>query len=143
MTNTMGPMPTSPFDPHYTGEVRPYPQPGTVSPPAAGHPYPAGAPILPPPADDPGRTLGILGLVLAPFAGLVGLILSLVALRRSKRAGFTNRPAIAGAVVGGIATVAVFASIVIAAIAIGGVVDACRDLGPGQHVVNGVTYTCG
>lgn len=141
MTNTMGPLPTSPFDPHYTGEVRTYPQSGTVPPPAAGHPHPAGAPILPP--HDPGRTLGILGLVLAPFAGLVGLILSLVALRRSKRAGFTNRPAIAGAVVGGIATVAVLASIVVGAIAIGGVVDACHDLGPGQHVVKGVTYTCG
>jgi hypothetical protein len=142
MTNTTGPMPTAQFDPHYVHPGQTYPQPGMISPPAGGYPYPGGATMLSQPAHDPGRTLGIVGLVLAPFAGLVGLILSLVAFRRSRRAVFTNRPAIAGAVVGGIATIAVLASIVVGALAIGGVVDACHDLGPGQHVVNGVTYTC-
>ena len=118
MTNTMGPMPTT-------------------QSPVYGQPY------IPQPATDPGRTLGIVGLILAPFAGLIGLIVSLVALRRSKRAGFSNVPALLGTIVGALATLAILATIVVGGLAIGGAVDTCRDLGPGQHVVNGVTYTCG
>ncbi|WP_344801268.1 hypothetical protein [Microlunatus ginsengisoli] len=119
MTNTMGPMPTTPY-----GATSAYPSYQSAT-------------------ADPGRTLGIVGLILSPFVGLVGLILSLVALRRSKRAGFGNVPAMIGAIVGGLATLGVLVAIVVGGLAIGSAVDACRDLGPGQHVVNGVTYTCG
>jgi hypothetical protein len=41
------------------------------------------------PAEDPGRTLAIVGLVLSIFA-LVGLIISIIAYRTSKAAGFRN-----------------------------------------------------
>ncbi len=53
--------------------------------------------------NDPGRTLGIVGLVLS-FGGLIGLILSVVAFKQSKQAGFTNGLAKAGIVVGSIMT---------------------------------------
>ncbi len=50
--------------------------------------------------EDPARTLGIVGLVFAfVFSGL-GLMLSVIAVIRSRRAGFTNVPAIVGIVVG-------------------------------------------
>ena len=45
-------------------------------------PPPAGAP-----AQDPGRTLGIVGLILAIFCNLIGMIVSIIAYTRSKNAG--------------------------------------------------------
>ncbi len=37
-----------------------------------------------PPAQDPGRTLGIVGLILAIFCNLIGLIISIIAYTKSK-----------------------------------------------------------
>ncbi len=50
--------------------------------------------------DYPGKTLGIVGLVLVFFTGIVGLILSAVALNQSKKAGYTNTPAKVGLILG-------------------------------------------
>ncbi len=58
-------------------------------------PGPAG-----PPAQDPGRTLGIVGLILAIFCNLIGLIISIIAYTRSKNAGYKNNIAMAGIIVG-------------------------------------------
>ncbi len=44
----------------------------------------------------PGKTLGIVGLVLAFLAPLIGLILSIVASNQSKAAGVPNTPAKVG-----------------------------------------------
>lgn len=52
-------------------------------------PAPAGA-------DYPGKTLGIVGLILAFFVTLAGLIVSAIALKQSKEAGYTNTPAKVG-----------------------------------------------
>ncbi|WP_378146074.1 hypothetical protein ACFJGV_00740 [Cnuibacter sp. UC19_7] len=41
-------------------------------------------------AGDPGRTLSIVGFILAFVIPLVGLILSIVAMNQSKRAGYRN-----------------------------------------------------
>ncbi|MET1006190.1 MAG: DUF4190 domain-containing protein [Propionibacteriaceae bacterium] len=69
--------------------------------PAPGSPYGAGTGV----AEDPGRTLGIVGLVLAIVASLIGLIISIVAYRKSKAAGFKNGVALAGIIIGCITTV--------------------------------------
>ncbi|MCS0498381.1 DUF4190 domain-containing protein [Protaetiibacter mangrovi] len=50
--------------------------------------------------DYPGKTLGIVGLVLVFFTGIIGLILSAVALSQSKNAGFQNTPAKVGVILG-------------------------------------------
>ena len=55
-----------------------------------------------PGTDYPGKTLGIVGLVLAIIFSLVGLIISIVALQQSKAAGYTNTPAKIGIIVGAI-----------------------------------------
>ena len=60
---------------------------------------PAGPPAATP-GDYPGKTLGIVGLVLVFFTGIVGLILSAVALKQSKDAGFQNTPAKVGVILG-------------------------------------------
>lgn len=115
------------------------------SPPPGGYP-PQGyqqQPYGAPPAEDPGRTLGIIGLVLSFFTALIGLIISIVAYRKSKKAGFKNTPALLGIIVGIVTTVV---GLIVGAVAIIGLVallSQCAQLGPGVHEVNGVTVTCG
>jgi hypothetical protein len=53
-----------------------------------------------PPAQDPGRTMGIVGLILAIFCSLIGLIVSAIAYNTSKKAGYQNNFALAGIIVG-------------------------------------------
>lgn len=67
--------------------------------PPGGNPY--GAPYAGPPVD-PGRTMGIVGLVLAIFCSLVGMIVSIIAYNKSKTAGFKNNIALAGIIVGAV-----------------------------------------
>jgi hypothetical protein len=52
--------------------------------------------------DYPGKTLGVVGLVLAIFFNLIGLIVSAIALNQSKKAGFKNTPALVGVIVGAV-----------------------------------------
>ena len=52
--------------------------------------------------DYPGKTLGIVGLIVAIFANLIGLIISAIALSQSKKAGYKNTPALAGVIVGAV-----------------------------------------
>ena len=56
-------------------------------------------------AEDPGKTLGIVGLVLAIVVPLVGIIVSAIALNTSKKAGFQNQLAKIGLIVGIVLTV--------------------------------------
>ena len=60
-----------------------------------------GYPPAPAP-QDPGRTLGIVGLILAFFCSLIGLIISIVAYRQSRRSGYESRIALTGIIVGSI-----------------------------------------
>lgn len=133
MSNQQGYQPTVP----YPTDPQPY------APAPYGDPY-APAPYAPVPvATDPGRTLGIVGLVLSVVTALIGLVVSIVALRRSRRAGFKNGFALAGVVVGGLVTLAWIVGGIVGGVALGHVANVCQDLGPGTHQVNGVTYTCG
>ena len=59
----------------------------------------------PAPADFPGKTLGIVGLVLAIVAPVVGIIVSAIALNQSKSAGYPNKLAKIGLIVGIVLTV--------------------------------------
>ena len=79
------------------------PSAGYAPPPPATSAYPAapsygsGQTVAPPPgADYPGKTLGIVGLILAFVMQLAGLICCIIALNQSKRAGFKNTPAFIG-----------------------------------------------
>jgi len=104
----------------------------------------AAAPVPPPPgADYPGRTLGIIGLVLVFVFTLVGFILSLVANSQSKRAGYKNTPAKVGVILGAIFLAFWVIGAIVFGVVIGNVIAQCAELGPGVHEVNGMTYTCG
>ena len=46
--------------------------------------------------------MGIVGLVLAIFCSLVGMVVSIIAYNKSKTAGFKNNIALAGIIVGAV-----------------------------------------
>lgn len=50
-------------------------------------------------AEDPGKTLAIVGLVFAFIFALIGLVLCIVARNKSEKAGFKNNIATVGIVV--------------------------------------------
>ncbi len=103
--------------------------------------------VAAPAAVNPGKGLGIAGLVLSFFMfglNLVGLILSIIGLKKSKAAGMSNGPAVAGIIISIltiIATLAIVGGLIAGAVALG---SACADYGPGVHDLgNGTTLTCG
>jgi hypothetical protein len=114
----------------------------TEVPPPAAAPQPA---VLP--ASVPGKTMGIVALILSFFAQLIALILGVIALNQSKAAGYPNGPAKAAIIISiilivvGIGIAVVF--IVFGGALFGNLAQVCSDLGPGVHEVGGVTYTCG
>ena len=116
-----------------------------AAPPAAEFP------TTPPPywqpapaAPRPGRTLGIVGFVLSfiGFIDIAGLVISIIAMVKSKRAGQKNGFALAGIIIS-IAGI-LFCGGIIAVIAPSLVHTAqmCAQLGNGVHVIGNTTYTC-
>ncbi len=131
----------------------PYGQPGDQSPygqspySSTGGGYPGQQGYGTPPRNNPGRTLGIVGLILAfiPFLNPVGLIFSIIALVKSKKAGMGNGLAIAGIIIGALATIGlilIIAGLVAAAPLIQEVAEFCEQAGPGPQVFNGQEITC-
>jgi cytochrome b561 len=80
-------------------------------------PTPAPAPQPAPAGDFPGKTLGIVGLVLAILVPLVGLIISVVANNQSKAAGYPNQLAKIGIIVGAILTALWLIGVIISIVA--------------------------
>jgi hypothetical protein len=123
-------------------EQQPYEQQPYEQQPYEQQPYqqqPYGGAV----AEDPGKTLGIIGLVLSFFTALIGLIVSIIAYRRSKKAGFKNTPALAGIIIGSLLTVLALIFTTIAIIGVLAITRQCAELGPGVHEQGGVTITCG
>lgn len=85
-----------------------------------------------------------MGFVLSLLAvlNIAGLIISIIALVRSRRAGFRNGFALAGTVIG---SIGVAVTMMLGGIAATTLVDAaqtCARLGAGVHVIGSSTYTC-
>ncbi|WP_019200887.1 DUF4190 domain-containing protein [Tsukamurella sp. 1534] len=90
--------------PQYPGYPQPgYPQPG-YDQAGYGQPGYGQAPVGPngERINDPNTTLAIVGLVLAVFCSLPGLIVSIIALNKSKSRGYKNTIALVGIVVGAV-----------------------------------------
>ncbi len=106
--NAGGYDPTAPYG--GAGQYDPY---GAPSYPAAqpfpGYPAPPSGQV-----DDPDSAMGIVGLVLSVVScGPIGLIVSWIALNKSKARGFKNTPALIGAILGGVFTLLAFVPLVI------------------------------
>ncbi len=140
------------------------PQPAYGAPPPASYP-PADQPYTAPPPQYPatptgdtypGKTMGIVafvvslaGLIFWVIAPLVGLVLGIVAMVQSRKAGRKNGFALAAII---ISAVLIVIGIIMSIFIIGIVVAAtseiarlCAEYGTGVHEINGVTVTlnCG
>lgn len=113
-------------------------------------PAPTPAPMPAPVAVNPGKTMGIVSLVLSIIGiHLVGVILGFVGMSQSKKAGQKNGFALAGIILGFVGMVV--GLIVIIVLAVGGALfggvfgnlaQVCSELGTGVWEIDGVTYTC-
>ncbi|MFT4156488.1 MAG: DUF4190 domain-containing protein [Microbacterium sp.] len=132
-------------------------QPPTYSPPPAGPtgyqappatpgyaaPAAPAAPAYVAPENVPGKGLAIAGLILAFVAPLIGLILSLVARSKLRKAGAPTGLATAGFWLGLVFTI-IGAIVLFSFIALfANIFAMCAELGPGVWEINGTTYTCG
>lgn len=95
------------------------------------------------PAAVPGKTLGIVALVLAFISSPIGFILGLVAKSQSKKAGVSNTPATVAIVLGLIGTIIIAIIVAVSIAGAAALLGQCADLGPGVHENGGVTITCG
>jgi Ca2+/H+ antiporter len=92
--------------------------------------------------ENPGKNMGVAGLVLAFFMPIIGLIVSIIGLKKSKAANQSNGLALAGIIVSIINTILIVIGIIALTLATVAAVEKCQELGSGTHVVDGVTYTC-
>jgi len=112
---------------------------------SAAPPAPYGPPATP---TVPGRTMGIVAFILSFFVQLVALILGIIALVQSKKAGHSNGWAVAAIIISAVLMViGIIVGIVLLAVflpALGELAQRCAELGPGTHELpNGLTITCG
>ncbi len=95
------------------------------------------------PVSYPGRTLGIVGFVLAFLMSLPGLIVSAVALHESRSAGQKNPFAVAGLAVSITFMVLAILGVILGFVLLAVVWNTCGTLGNGIHMLeNGTTFTC-
>lgn len=128
----------------------PVPPRDPSSPPSAAPyqgEYGSGAYNSPSGAEDPGKTLGIVGLVLAFLLAPAGLVVSIIGKVKSKKAGFKNGFATAGIIVSIALIVISIIAIVLVSVSLGAavteLVEACAGVPTGETVeVEGVPVTC-
>ena len=91
-----------------------------------------------------GNGLAIAGLALAilPVANIVGLILSIIGLRAARRESRSPVIGILGVVISSMTILGGLIATVVLVVVLSYTVAQCGDLGPGTHLVDGVTYTC-
>ncbi|MET0734342.1 MAG: DUF4190 domain-containing protein [Microbacterium sp.] len=124
--------------PAYTSPQQPY----AAAPPAAYGP-PAGTTI-------PGRTMGIVAFILSFFAQLIALILGIIALVQSRKAGHKNGWALAAIIISSVLLVLgtifaiIFFAVVIPQLAEVSeqLIRQCQELGGGIQEINGVPIDC-
>jgi hypothetical protein len=128
----------------------PHPAASAPSPDAVQPPVDPAPPT--PHEPEPGRVWGIVSLAMSviPLLQLVGLVAGVVGLVLSSRAGRRNGFAVAGIVVSLLLLAAAGTFVVLFAFAgyeifggsVGSVVTVCSELGRGEHVVDGLSYSC-
>lgn len=96
-----------------------------------------------PSVEDPGRTMGIIGLILAFFMPLIGLVVSIVARSKSKKAGHKNSLALAGIILSTVFIILTIAGVALFAFGANKTLQYCNENGAGTHTTeDGLTITC-
>ncbi len=105
---------------------------------------PPAAPVTGAVIANPGKGLGIASLITSLLnIGLVGLILGIIGLKKSKAVGQPNILAVIGIILGILSMIGTIIGIAVLVGGAGVLLEKCNELGSGTHVVEGVTYTCG
>ena len=133
------PVPPAPDAGRVPPVAPPAPDANPASAPAYAQPTPAYAQ---PVAVNPGRTLGIVGFILAFFVSPAGIIVSAIGLSKSRKSGNKNGLALAGLI---LSIVFFIVAIVVSVLLVGAAVallNQCTELGGGVQQINGVTVTC-
>jgi len=89
--------------------------------------------------------MGIVALILAFFIQIVGLILGIVALVQSRKAGAKNTPAVWAIILSVVFMVIWTVVGIVIAIGIGAAADLyqqCLDMGGGTQIIDGIQVTC-
>jgi hypothetical protein len=156
---------TDPQNPDVPARPPEYDQPpayDTTPPPAAAQPagqqgyaQPAYSTAPPPPYGAPpatptipGKTMGIVAFILSFFVQLVALILGIIALVQSKKAGYKNGWAVAAIIISSVLMVIGIIVGIVLLIGLGAAAAEfarlCAEYGTGVHEINGVeiTLTC-
>jgi len=89
-------------------------------------------------------TLAVTGFVLSFFAvlNIAGLVLSILALRRTRTTGGPRGLALAGIIIASTTIVLTAIGITVLVVVFSSLFATCAELGPGTHYVDGITYTC-
>lgn len=112
---------------------------------------PSNAPPQEPKKEDPGQILGILSLVSIPLGfPFVGVFLGYIGKKKSKEAGFDGSLSNIGFIICLILTILGIIMLVFFISMFGifsafffDIIQKCQELGPGDHTINGATYSCG
>ena len=133
------PVPPAPYAGTPPPVAPPEPDANAASAPAYAQPAAAYAQ---PAVMNPGRTLGIVGFILAFFVSPAGIIVSAIGLSKSRKSGNKNGLALAGLI---LSILFFIIGIVVTALLVGAAVallNQCTGLGGGVQQINGVTITC-
>ena len=100
------------------------------------------------PKSDEGRTYAVAGIITSVVGfAMIGLILSVIGLMKSKKNGRKNGLAIFGIALGVVlfilGTIFAIWLLLLAYDSMKGIVERCEELGPGTHKVGNATYECG
>jgi hypothetical protein len=92
----------------------------------------------------PSKAMAITGFVLSFFGllAIVGLVLNIISYKRFGRAGQPRGLSLAGIIISIVVIIITIVGIIVAIAGFTALIQQCADLGPGTHVVDGVTYTC-
>lgn len=83
----------------------------------------------------PGKTLGIVGLILAILLPIIGLVLSIVAVVQSRKAGASNIPGVIGIIIGALGTIG-YIILIVSLVSLAGVgMDAAQQCLNGAYSV--------
>ena len=96
------------------------------------------------PTENPGKTLGIVGMICSIIwpISIVGLIISIVAMVKSRKARMGNGFALAGIIIGAIGVITGILAVIVIVAGVSFVTEVCGDLGPGVHQYEGTEITC-
>ena len=115
----------------------PEPQPETSAVPA-----PAVDDAEPLPEKDPGKVLGIVGLIVSLGAGIVGIVLGFLSYRKSRAVGYGGGLGMTAMIVGAVTTVLLGTQLFLLASGMG-IGGACDGRKPGVYELdNGTTISC-